>query len=302
MKVFVFGSNLAGRHGAGAAKHAVLEKGADYGQGVGFQGRSYAIPTKGYNLELLQLDRIALYVNQFIDFAIAHPQLTFQVTAIGCGLARGNKSREDRIREIAPLFQRAKNYRNIELPKEFGGDSRFISDDSYNVLDDIKRADDKFDELVKAGLLKSYVNRDDNTDQFQFIGIVGSSKPAKAFENYRPVIDKILSKYEPLTTVIASGGAKGVDTFAVNRAKEKGFKTIEFKPTQYNWEGFKKRNLELADKCSKIYCIVEPVKDTKCYHCSNNNLDNDHQKTAGCWTATKCKNYEIIRCKLYFTV
>lgn len=85
--IFVFGSNLAGRHGAGAAKHARLWYGAVYGNGKGFQGRSYAIPTKDENLKTLPLDSIENYVKEFLVFAKLNPNLKFGVTAIGCGLA-----------------------------------------------------------------------------------------------------------------------------------------------------------------------------------------------------------------------
>src|SRR5258708_22823849 len=80
--IFVFGSNLAGRHGKGAALDARKRHGAIYGQGVGLQGDSYALPTKDENLRTLLLDRINAYVDDFLKFAIEHPELTFQVTAI----------------------------------------------------------------------------------------------------------------------------------------------------------------------------------------------------------------------------
>ena len=283
MNVFVFGSNLAGRHGAGAAKFAREHHGAVYGQGVGFQGSSYAIPTKDRTLALLPLDRIAFYVNEFTDFAIAHPEMKFQVTPIGCGLARGNETREERVREIAPLFKRARNYRNIQLPKEFDPKNGT----TYKWRD--------FDAWIDPS--PNFVPKDVKN---LYVGIVGSSH-AQYTESYRKTIDGILSKYNPATTVIVSGGAKGVDTFGVNQAKAKGFEIIEFKPvhksgeTRQEWISINfKRNKEIADKCNKVYCIVEPVKDKECYHCSNNNLDDNHQKTAGCWTAINCKDYEII--------
>lgn len=109
MAVFVFGSNLAGRHGAGAAKFARLHRGAIYGQGVGLQGNSYAIPTKGRYFEILPLWRIEYYVFEFIEFADFCPQLEFEITRLGCGLA----GYEDR--QIAPMFERAPD--NCYLPK-----------------------------------------------------------------------------------------------------------------------------------------------------------------------------------------
>lgn len=99
--LFVFGSNLAGRHGKGAALFARQNRGALYGQGVGLQGQSYAIPTKGYEMKTLPLDVIRGYVKQFLEFADKHPELKFQVTRIGCGLAGY------RDEQIAPMFSGA---------------------------------------------------------------------------------------------------------------------------------------------------------------------------------------------------
>ena len=99
--IFVFGSNLAGVHRRGAAKDALDLHGAIYGQGVGLQGRSYAIPTKDGRIRTLPLDRIKIYVDRFIRFAIEHKELTFNVTRIGCGLAGYSD------RDIAPMFKDA---------------------------------------------------------------------------------------------------------------------------------------------------------------------------------------------------
>jgi hypothetical protein len=96
-KVFVFGSNLAGRHGAGAAKRALTGYGARYGQGKGLQGNSYAIPTKDGSLKTLSLARVSKYVEEFKEFAFENPDREFYVTPIGTGLA--GFSHED----IAPL-------------------------------------------------------------------------------------------------------------------------------------------------------------------------------------------------------
>jgi hypothetical protein len=112
-EIFVFGSNLAGRHGAGAAKFAVENHKAIYGIGVGLQGDSYGIPTKDQNIKTLPLETIQLYVNQFIDFARLTPDLLFNVTAIGCGLAGYNPS------QIAPMFSSASGLSNVRLPEEF---------------------------------------------------------------------------------------------------------------------------------------------------------------------------------------
>lgn len=106
--IFVFGSNLAGRHGKGAAVTARLYHGAQYGQGVGRQGNSYAIPTKDVYLKSLPLDKIEFYVRLFLCYANDHPELSFFVTRIGCGLA-GYKDKD-----IAPMFKNAPT--NCELP------------------------------------------------------------------------------------------------------------------------------------------------------------------------------------------
>lgn len=107
-EVFVFGSNLAGSHGGGAAYVARRKFGAIMGQGVGLQGQSYGIPTMQGGVETIRP-----YVDDFIAFAKAHPELFFYVTRIGCGIAGF------RDEEIAPLFAAAKDVPNICLPESF---------------------------------------------------------------------------------------------------------------------------------------------------------------------------------------
>ena len=118
-KVFVFGSNAAGIHGAGAAKFAWQNKGARHGKGYGHIGNSFAIPTKDEHIETLPLERIQMYVQGFIAYAIDHRKVTFQVTCIGCGLA-GYKHKD-----IAPMFKDApKNCQFDENWREFLGDDK----------------------------------------------------------------------------------------------------------------------------------------------------------------------------------
>ena len=109
--IFVFGSNLAGRHGAGAAKFAVQHHGAIYGKGWGLQGKSFAIPTKDANIKTLPLSSIKAYVDMFKEYAQENPELTFQLTPIGCGLA--GYTYED----IGPMFKNSPS--NVVIPKEF---------------------------------------------------------------------------------------------------------------------------------------------------------------------------------------
>ena len=107
-EIFVFGSNLSGYHGGGAAWVAKEKFGAIWGQGIGLQGQSYGIPTMQGGVETIKP-----YVDQFIDFGKGHPELFFYVTRIGCGIA-GFKDNE-----IAPLFKNARTELNICLPKSF---------------------------------------------------------------------------------------------------------------------------------------------------------------------------------------
>ena len=107
-EIFVFGSNLQGMHGGGAARVAHEKFGAVWGEGIGLQGQSYAIPTMHGGV-----DAIAPYVNDFIAFAKEHPELKFLVTEIGCGIAGF------RISEMAPLFKEALEMENIYLPERF---------------------------------------------------------------------------------------------------------------------------------------------------------------------------------------
>ncbi len=107
-EIFVFGSNLAGRHAGGAARLAVDCFGAIMGQGVGLQGQSYAIPTMQGGVNTIQP-----YVDEFLRFADCHPEMTFLVTRIGCGIAGFTPA------EIAPLFAAATSLPNVHLPLDF---------------------------------------------------------------------------------------------------------------------------------------------------------------------------------------
>lgn len=112
-EIFVFGSNLSGRHGKGAAKTA-LGWGAKWGQAKGLQGRTYGIPTKDASIRrTLTIEEIKPFVDEFIEFAKANENLIFLVTEIGTGLANHKKE------NIAPLFKQAVNYKNIYLSKDF---------------------------------------------------------------------------------------------------------------------------------------------------------------------------------------
>lgn len=110
-RIFVFGSNLAGIHGAGAALTAREKFGAELGVGVGLTGNSYAIPTKDWHINTMSMDLIKLYIKQFVTFSAIYSDCAtrtilpdyplFFVTRVGCGLA-GFKDKD-----IAPMFKMA---------------------------------------------------------------------------------------------------------------------------------------------------------------------------------------------------
>jgi hypothetical protein len=119
-EIFVFGSNIRGIHGAGAAKFAYENFGAERGVGFGPTGKCYAIPTKNVlstygkkTLISMNVEEIGSYVEQFILYTKQHPDLIFLVTEIGCGLA-GHLPYT-----IAPLFKNAFDFPNVLLPEIF---------------------------------------------------------------------------------------------------------------------------------------------------------------------------------------
>lgn len=122
--IFVFGSNEGGIHGGGAARFAYKERGARWGLSYGHFGQSFAIPTKGFKMirnhegrnsesmvvgDTLPLGRIEDYVRGFLAYALGHPELTFQVTCIGCGLAGLKHS------DVAPMFKGATKNCHFDL-------------------------------------------------------------------------------------------------------------------------------------------------------------------------------------------
>lgn len=107
-EVFVFGSNLEGMHGGGAARVARNHFGAIMGKGVGMQGKSYAIPTMQGGVETIKP-----FVDEFVKFACEHKDLFFYVTRIGCGIAGFTDA------EIAPLFMKARSLNNVRIPESF---------------------------------------------------------------------------------------------------------------------------------------------------------------------------------------
>ena len=107
-EIFVFGSNLGGFHAGGAARAALNRFGAVWGQGVGLQGRSYAIPTMHGGVDVIKP-----YVDEFVNFAREHQEYKFLVTRIGCGIAGFT------VDQMAPLFKGAMELENVILPRDF---------------------------------------------------------------------------------------------------------------------------------------------------------------------------------------
>lgn len=108
--IFVFGSNLSGWHGAGAAKVAKESFGAKIGIGVGFCGQSYAVPTKNYVVDTMPIEEIKPFIRQFVHVTNSQPDLRFFVTRIGCGLAGFTDD------QIAPLFKECNTW-NCSMPE-----------------------------------------------------------------------------------------------------------------------------------------------------------------------------------------
>ncbi|TQR69607.1 hypothetical protein E2K73_04760 [Acinetobacter sp. RF15A] len=109
--VFVFGSNMAGQHGGGAARTALEHFGAVMGVGRGWSGQSYAIPTMNEHLQQMPLSQIQHYIDDFKLYTKNHPKIKYFITSIGCGIA-GYK-----VEEIAPMFKGISH--NVILPQSF---------------------------------------------------------------------------------------------------------------------------------------------------------------------------------------
>lgn len=183
-EVFVFGSNEQGIHGKGAALTAVKQHGAIRGQGVGIQGDSYAIPTKSTPYKTLPLTEIKKYVDDFLDFARKNPDIRFNLTAIGTGLA-GYKSEE-----IAPFFADAPD--NVVKPTEFGGRVK-----EPNVINVRKLAANIYegDKFTSKDLPKGavYVGRNYTKGKYQLQGTPWGN-PYRVGPDGN--LDQVLDKYE----------------------------------------------------------------------------------------------------------
>ena len=170
-EIFVFGSNLAGSHGGGAARLAYNRFGAIWGQGVGLQGQSYAIPTMQGGVETIKP-----YVDEFVAFAKRHPEYKFLVTRIGCGIAAFTPD------EIAPLFKDAVDVENVILPKDF---VEVLSRTLNNKCSSIITWDSEKDFLEKYRTLMERLKRGDSTAYYQV-----KELRAKEFRNTIEIVNQ----------------------------------------------------------------------------------------------------------------
>lgn len=170
-EIFVFGSNLAGSHGGGAARLAHCRFGAIWGQGVGLQGQSYAIPTMQGGVETIKP-----YVDEFIRFAKQHSEYKFLVTRIGCGIAAFTPD------EIAPLFKAAIDVENVILPEDF---VEVLSRTQNNKYSSIITWNSEKDFLEKYRVLMERVKGGDSTAYYQV-----KELRAKEFRNTVEIVNQ----------------------------------------------------------------------------------------------------------------
>lgn len=241
-EIFVFGSNLAGRHGAGAALTAKNLHGAVYGKGFGLFGNSYAIPTKDGRgrrdltdpKETLPLEKIAYYVGEFLTFAKNHPKHTFYITRIGCGRA-GYKDEQ-----IAPLFAGAPT--NCILPE---GWREMCNTDATNATNSV----DTYSQTAAA------TNVPESCPKSFKLVIAGG----RYFKDYDLVVrtaDHLLANKitEGMEIHIVCGEAKGADALGKQYAEERGFILDSF-PADWDKQGKSagyRRNEKMAKHCDAV--------------------------------------------------
>ena len=122
------------------------------------------------------------------------------------------------------------------------------------------------------------------------VAIVGTSTRLSENEerDVRQYCSQIIKSYDIKNTKIISGGAKGVDTIAIEIANSLFYKTEIYHPLSNTWIGYKERNIRLASDCDELFCITTPVHKSRCYH---HFPPQEHQKTAGCFTLKHAKNF-----------
>ena len=311
VKVIV-GTNDQGWHGATLAKFAkenwniqthefrgVLSDGV-----YGIPTRYHPVDTEPPFLKTRSLNAIKSDVEEFIKHAKESAKTSndvFWVTRIGCGMAGYKAS------QIGPMFKECIEMKNVLLPREFieaceQSPPSFSTKQSNCDMSkeyECKKCGKNYLHQLVAGSGYLYLCNECMKLEHKTIriGIVGSSGIAFDSKEARQAIEKIFAKYE--NPIIVSGGAKGADKIGEFMAKEHGLQTEIYAPTVYAWDGkggFKERNEKIAKVCDKVYSIAKKggTFGEMCYHCSKKGLDSNHFKTGGCWTAHRCKEFEIV--------
>ncbi len=227
-EIFVFGSNLKGLHGGGAARAAYQKFGAEWGKGVGIQGKSYAIPTMHGGVEVIKP-----YVDEFIEFASQHKEYTFLVTRIGCGIA-GFKSNE-----IAPLFAKAIELENVLLPDDF---VQVIEGSLCGNNISVPTWDSKKDFLDKYNSLMQGI-KNGNTNSYYNV----KKLRAEEFKN--------------TIAIVNNGFYYAEDGFKVYFDKtEEMFNATRFYSTAFNVEDIKANNQKTIIEVVNADCIKEGIR------------------------------------------
>lgn len=294
VKVIV-GTNDQGWHGATLAKFAkenwniqthefrgVLSDGV-----YGIPTRYHPVDTEPPFLKTRSLNAIKSDVEEFIKHAKESAKTSndvFWVTRIGCGMAGYKAS------QIGPMFKECIEMKNVLLPREF--------------IEACEQSPPSFSTKQSNCDMSTNTTLPSGKQKQLRIGIVGSSGIPFDSKTARQAIENIFARYSKhqqngWQLIIVSGGAKGADKIGEFMAQEHGLQTEIYAPTVYAWDGeggFKERNLKIAKACDKVYSIAKKggTFGEMCYHCSKKGLDSNHFKTAGCWTAHRCKEFEIV--------
>lgn len=122
------------------------------------------------------------------------------------------------------------------------------------------------------------------------IAIVGASRlnnieEKTARESCEILLKQVVREYGRNNTILVSGGASGVDSIAEKTAYSLGLNCNIHKPISQNWDGYKARNLKIAQECDVIYCFPVKLRLEPCYHCGV----HDHERSGGCWTVKQAK-------------
>src|SRR5262245_26762280 len=77
----------------------------------------------------------------------------------------------------------------------------------------------------------------------------------------REFIVWVLNKYQP--ELVISGGAKGIDRMGVQEARLMGIPFEEYLPAGYNWDAFKARDMQIAERCTHLVAVIHMNSRTR---------------------------------------